>query len=414
MNEKYYNFMKNSLEKLVAIPSVKAAPLPGKPFGGEIDRALNETLALCASMGFTTRSLDGYCGVAEIGEGEDFGILVHLDVVPVGGGWLSDPWTLTERDGKLFGRGTCDDKGPALAALYAVKAILDEGLAPKKKIKFIFGCDEESGWACMKHYEKVEKMPAMGISPDADFPVINCEKGILHLKLTFDKPEGVEVISGGQRPNMVADSCTARLTAGTELETKGVAAHGSTPEKGENAIVKMLGAIAREHDGWTRFYEMFNSHDGEGVGVKLSDKESGNLTMNLGVVASTSDKVSFTIDIRFPITYKKDDIITRVQEKTEALSIEQLEYQAPLYVAEDNELVTALMDAYVHVTGDKKARPITIGGGTYARALPLGVAFGTTFPGEPSVAHMPNEYLSVDSAKKSLEIYYKALKKLCF
>ena len=414
MNEKYYNFMKNSLEKLIAIPSVKSAPLPGQPFGAEVDKALKHTLDLCASMGFTTRDLDGYCGVAEIGEGETFGVLVHLDVVPVGGGWDSDPWTLTERDGKLYGRGTADDKGPALAALYAVKAILDEGLAPKKKIKFIFGCDEESGWGCMKHYKTVEEMPAMGISPDADFPVINCEKGILHLKLTFAKPDGVQSLNGGQRPNMVADKCVAVLASGTELETKGVAAHGSTPDKGENAIVKMLTAISAEHEGWQRFVSLFDQCDGAGLGIKLCDKESGNLTMNLGVVSTTDDTVSFTIDIRFPITFNKEDIKAKIQEIAQDVAITELEYQAPLYVAEDNPLVVALMDAYVAVTGDKKARPITIGGGTYARALPTGVAFGTTFPGEPSVAHMPNEYLAVDSAKKSLEIYYKAFKKLCF
>lgn len=414
MNEKYYNFVKNNLEKLVAIKSVKAPPLPGKPFGEEIDRALNETLELCASMGFATRNLDGYCGVAEIGEGETFGVLVHLDVVPVGAGWDSDPWTLTERDGKLFARGTADDKGPALIALGALKAVLDEGLAPKKKIKFIFGCDEESGWGCMKHYKTVEEMPAMGISPDADFPVINCEKGILHLKLTFSKPDGVLNISGGQRPNMVADSCTATLANGTEITTKGVAAHGSTPDKGENAIVKMMEGMSEDHPAWAPFANAFGDTTGAGLGIKLSDKESGNLTMNLGVVSSTDETVSFTIDIRFPISFNKDDIIAKVQETTQALKIEELEYQAPLYVAEDNPLVTSLMDAYTLVTGDKKATPITIGGGTYARALPLGVAFGTTFPGEESVAHMPNEYMSIDSIKKSLEIYYKAFKKLCF
>lgn len=413
MREKYYNFIKNSLSDLVSVPSVKAKAEPGKPFGAEIDRALQKMLALCGELGFKTRNVDGYCGVAEIGEGECFGILAHLDVVPVGGGWESDPFTLTERDGRLYGRGTCDDKGPALACLYAVKAILDEGLVPKKQIRFIFGCDEESGWGCMKYYKTKERMPDVGISPDADFPVINCEKGILHLKLSFPAIEGIERIEGGQRPNMVPDRCEA-VANGKSYETKGVAAHGSTPELGKNAVVDMLRKIASESVGAKEYVCMFEHTDGAGLDIDCSDEVSGKLSMNLGVVKGDESGVDFTIDIRFPITKKKDDIIAKIQEISKDLVITELEYQAPLYVAKDHELVTELMSAYISVTGDKTAEPITIGGGTYARALPVGVAFGISFPGEEGVAHMPNEYVSIESLKKSFEIYYRAIKSLCF
>lgn len=260
--EKYQNeLLKDTLE-LLSFDGEEGKPLPGAPFGEGNRQCLDWFLSKAESFGFQTKNLDGYCGVADIGEGEAFGILGHLDTVPVGDGWTHNPYGEISGD-VIYGRGVVDDRGPMLACLYAVKSLLDEGLIPKKRIRFIVGCNEETGWRCIKHFNTVEKMPDTGFSPDADFPVINCEKGIA--TITFEKNYSGNVeISGGTRPNVVPNVCTARIPdtadnltiiekSGLEYEIKdgrivvtahGKAAHAATPALGDNAIVKLLKALS--------------------------------------------------------------------------------------------------------------------------------------------------------------------------
>lgn len=79
-------------------------------------------------MGFQTRDVDGHCGWCEYGEGEEMvAVLCHLDVVPAGDGWHYPPYDCTWAEGRIYGRGVIDDKGPAAAALYALKAVRDSG-----------------------------------------------------------------------------------------------------------------------------------------------------------------------------------------------------------------------------------------------------------------------------------------------
>lgn len=429
--DKYKSEMINSLMTLLAFDGEQRDALPDAPFGKGNADALSYMLSLCKQFGFSAKNLDGYAGVADVGKGEPFGILGHLDTVPVGDGWVHNPYGEI-KDGVIYGRGVLDDRGPMLACVYAVKALLDEGLVPKRKIRLIFGCNEETGWACIDHFNKVETMPDEGISPDADFPVINCEKGIAHL--TYEKHyDGNITFKGGTRPNVVPSLATATLPntaenlktvkeSGLQYKTDkniitvtatGRAAHASTPALGDNAIIKLLTALAPLSADFKEIRDAFANIDGSGAGLKLSDTVSGSLTVNLGIVETTAEKLKFTIDIRYPVTVPETEIINLIDSCLPFYTVSFSRFQQPLYVDKNDPLVTTLLKTYNEVTGQNLS-PITIGGGTYARALKKGVAFGPEFPDVESTIHMPEERLPVDDLMKFSKIYKEAIKRLCF
>ncbi|MDR2634676.1 MAG: Sapep family Mn(2+)-dependent dipeptidase [Clostridiales bacterium] len=397
--------------KALAIATVQEDASSGAPFGAGNAEALKSALNLARSFGFTTRNLDGYAGWAEIGEGDLFGVLGHLDTVPIGDGWTRSP--LGEiYDGKLYGRGVMDDKGPMLAALFAAKRLLDEGHMPKCRLRFIFGCNEETGWACMRKYSETEEMPALAISPDADFPIINSEKGVLNVQLTLPFNGKAITITAGERANMVPALCCAKIN-GEELKTTGVAAHGSRPEDGENAIIKMLEKLAPADETLRFLYEKLRGYDGSGCGINASDDKSGGLTQNLGIIRSDADSVTVTLDIRYPVTVSAEYVLNGLKTAFPNAVLRQTHAHPPLYLPKDHNLVTTLLTVYEKVTGEKAA-PIAIGGATYARAVPLGVAFGPQLPGRKSTIHSPDEHVSLNDFSIIFEIYYEALKALVF
>lgn len=428
--EKYQNeLLKDTLE-LLSFDGEEGKPAPGAPFGEGNRQCLDWFLNKANSFGFSTKNLEGYCGVADVGDGEAFGILGHLDTVPVGDGWTHKPYGEIDGD-MIYGRGIVDDRGPMLACLYAVKSLLDEGLTPKKRIRFIVGCNEETGWKCIKYYNTVEKMPDTGFSPDADFPVINCEKGIA--TITFEKSYSGNVeIFGGTRPNVVPNVCTARIpdTADnlaiiekSDLEYEvadgrivvtahGKSAHAATPALGDNAIVKMLKVLSEIDVDFKKIYTAFKTSDGKGAGLDLCDDVSGALTVNLGMISS-HEKLTFTINIRYPVTVKKSTIVDILDKCLYDFIIAHSEFQEPLFVDKDDDLVKTLLATYNDVTGEN-LEAVAIGGGTYARALNHGVAFGPEFPGVPSSIHMPDERTPISTYMKVFKIYREAIKRLCF
>lgn len=425
----YKDKLIKSTQELIAIPSVKGEAKQGMPFGEEINRALEHALKIGEKLGFLVGNVDGYAGFIEFGQGsETLGILAHLDVVPPGDGWTYPPFGGQIHDNKIYGRGAIDDKGPAMAALFAMKAVMEAGVPVNKKVRLILGTDEESGWEDMDYYFKNQPMPDFGITPDANYPVIHAEKGIVHIELykefnseSADKSPIVS-IKGGSRANMVPDSCICYLKDKEKpLNVEGVSAHASMPEKGQNAIAKMLdllnsrGLGDNDIDNFVKDLNRLIGFDttGEGLGINLSDDVSGNLTLNLGVIDIDRNRGRAIIDIRFPVKYSQEEIMDVIEQRLNNTGIEAkvLHGQDPLYVPKDHFLVKTLSRVYKEQTG-QDLEPMAIGGGTYARALKTGVAFGAVFPGKPELAHQKDEYIEIDDLILNAKIYAHAIAEL--
>ncbi len=410
------------ISKLITFNSVQSAAKSGAPFGEGAAAALEYFLNLAASFGFETKNYEGYAGEVIFGEGEEFAVLAHLDVVPAGDGWSHDPFggEIDEKLRRVWGRGAMDDKGPAVAALYAMKSLKDEGLTPKRKIKLIVGCNEESGWGCIDYYKKHAHMPDEGFSPDADFPVIYAEKGIMHVKLKFEVNGDFSSLCGGSAANMVCGRCETAvpatltaaqkdiitkynlLTDGNKLISTGKSAHGSTPEMGVNAIPPVLEFLGLEEIADKLFKNAF--------GLKAFKDETGALTFSPNVISGEKDVIYVTCDVRYPATMPRLSVLQAFDKAH--INYEILSEQAPLYNDKNCPLIKTLCEVYNEVTGSN-ATPVAIGGGTYARALKCGAAFGPEEEGEENTVHQPNEYITFDKIEKCYKIYTLALKRLC-
>ena len=392
------------------------------PFGEGAFLCLQHFLNLAERLGFQTNNYDNYIGEVVYGDGEEeFAILCHLDVVPAGNGWTKDPFGGIVEGGKIWGRGTVDDKGPAICALYALKALKDEGFVPTKKIKLIVGCNEESGWGCIDHYNEVAHMPETGFSPDADFPVIYAEKGILQVRLHFPIENAPFLfLAGGAGNNMVCDRCEATPRSlsvrhakklGLEVAAKkviahGKSAHGSTPEKGKNAILPILEYFREKSEVVNRVIECLFD-DCYGL-TKLKD-ETGNLTMSPNVIKYRKGQLLVIVDIRYPATMSVESIYELVNQF--GVVYETIHHQKPIYNDRNGKLITTLLSVYEDVTGEK-AEPIAIGGGTYARALKCGAGFGPEMKGDEPVIHQPDEYITIERVELLLKMYKEAIARL--
>lgn len=432
-----FNQLVATLGKVISFKTEKGQPRENEPFGAEVAECLNYVLNLAESFGFTTHNCDNYAGHVDFaGSGKEvLGILGHLDVVPAKPEeWQYPPYAGEIHDGKMYGRGTMDDKGPMIACLFAAKALKDSGFKPTKTVRLIFGCDEETDMGCVKHYFTKNPFPNVSFSPDADFPVINREKGIYHFNLKCGKlPEGVK-ITAGERANVVPSLCTVtvkgvkidasgykNVTSNTEGDTTtitavGKGAHGSTPNEGVNATfnpLKILSETFPENETLKFLHEKLCDTTGKAWGVNLSDKESGNLTCNLGVLRTAENgTLTATVDIRFPVSYNCDYMYKLLRRCTpEQFDVLPWHVSEPLFVPSDSVLVTTLMNVY-NKTLKCNAQPIAIGGGTYSRCLPNCVAFGPLFSGEPQTIHMPNECIDLNNLKLMTQIYAQAIYEL--
>ena len=412
--DKLFEKTVQSISKIITFNSEKGEPLEGMPFGKGNADCLDYFLSLARSFGFETVNYDNYAGEVVFGEGAEFAILAHLDVVPAGSGWTHDPFggEIDCENGKIWGRGAMDDKGPAIIILYCLKQLKDEGFKPKKKIRLIVGCNEESGWGCIKHFTACSTMPEIGFSPDADFPVIYAEKGIMHLKFTFPADGDFSTLIGGSAPNMVCDYCSVLAPVyenklknlnlsleGGLIVAHGKSAHGSTPEQGINAIEPVLKYLGLDELHGKLFAKKF--------GLTSLKDETGPLTFSPNVIRGGKNYITVVCDIRYPATLSRNAVL----DALEGENYEILSEQAPLFNDKNAELIQVLCGAYNEVTG-KHMKPIAIGGGTYARALKCGAAFGPEEEGEENVIHQPNEYITFEKIEKCLKIYKLAIERL--
>ena len=441
----YKDEVVKEIQNAVRVKSVKEAPLPGMPFGEGPAKALDHFMNLAKKLSFKAEKFDNYAMHIDMGEGkETLGILAHVDVVPEGDNWTYPPYSGTIADGKIYGRGTLDDKGPAIISLFAMKAIADSGIKLNKKIRMILGADEESGSACLKYYFGELKMPYPDIAftPDSSFPVTYAEKGSVRVKIKkkFSTLKDV-VIKGGNAFNSVPNEANGVIPVDMLGEVKnknkvefvkegnvykifsaGIPAHGAHPEKGYNAIsalfeiLKSIEVKNEELKGLVEFFDKFikMETDGKSFGVKCTDGETGDLTLNLGKINLENNELEIWIDMRVPVKVKNEQIIETIKKNTEDYGYEFLLHSNthPLYVAKDSFLVSTLMNIYKELTGDTEAEPVAIGGGTYAKYAKNAVAFGALLPDQEDRMHQRDEYLEISKIDKLLQIYVEAIYRL--
>lgn len=440
----YEEAMLKDLAELVSYNSVQGEAKPNAPFGEVPAACLDKALEIAEGYGFRTKNVDHYAGYAEIGEGESvIGVLAHLDVVPAGEGWNTDPFVLTRDQDRVYGRGTSDDKGAVVASMIAMKVLKDMEIPLNKRIRLILGTNEENGSKCLAHYVEKEGHIDMGFTPDGTFPGVHGEKGALGLDFESTQT-AIKEIRGGIASNVVCNHCTLTISQDAVAETAlrsalekhpitfevkrdqddlivdvyGTAAHASTPKLGINAIGELMAALAEAgmQDDFVEFYNrrIGISCDGAGCGCKTAD-EYGPLTFSNGLIQMDHGVIRGTIDIRFPVTMKSQSIIELI-EKTMATEtkgkITVRSHTEPLFFPIDSPLVSRLLEAYQEVTGDYQSKPITMGGGTYAKGIRNCIAFGCEFEGEDCHIHDANEFVRIDCLLQQAEIYVHALMKL--
>jgi succinyl-diaminopimelate desuccinylase len=437
----------------VQIKSVMEPAKEGMPFGEGPAKALNYFVNLGKELGFDVVNYDNYATTIEFGEGEEvLGILGHVDVVPEGEGWDHPPYSGAIVDGKIFGRGTLDDKGPSVICLYAMKALMDSGVKLNKKVRMILGANEESGSKCMDYYFNTLKMPqpTLAFTPDSTFPVTFAEKGIVRVKFKNNYSTLKDVsLSGGNAFNSVPERCELNIPtsfiSGVEkalecynsdkeykvtceerdgfyhINSYGKSAHASRPTSGYNsvsALFEFLKVVDINNEELKSLVEFFNTYikmelDGASLGINFQDEESGKLTLNIGKTNLKDGVLEVCVDIRCPVHTPNTKVIDTIKEKVgNAMEVEVAGNTAPLYVSKDSFLVSTLMGIYKDITGDTESQPIAIGGGTYARTVTNGVAFGALLSSQVDNMHQKNEYLEIDKIDTLLKIYVEAIYQL--
>lgn len=456
--------MIKDLGEIVRIPSVYSeTAFPGAPFGENVRDCLLKILEIGERMGFKGNNMEGYIGEMDIGQGDFLiGVLCHLDVVPAGEGWDTDPFEMTEKDGRLYGRGTVDDKGPLIAAMYAVKRLREEKGIPKDvKIRIIVGTNEEEMWDDMKYYkEHAEALPQYSIVPDGMFPLIFCEKGLYDIDIEYLENNRdlsavrMTKLNCGTARNAVPANAEAALETDEEraeeiaealrkeIDAKGYdgdiraeknkisvsitgkSAHAMNPEKGISAVARLIDVLCAlkpygfSHQEFAELYGRFIGEDytGGSAGFACEDKASGALTFNIGTMRmNEAGTVTMQASVRYPASFHFADISRMVKEGLgrNGFAVKEAEHMTPIYFEKDDPFVKTLLNVYREASADLTSEPIAIGGASYARALKNAVGFGPVFPHEEELAHEPNEFIAIDSLIKAEEIYYLALKKLC-
>lgn len=428
------------------------------PVGPGPLKALEEFMQMAKEDGFETKQFGPWAGRLEIGSGDEIlGILGHVDVVPAGSGWETDPFTPVIKDDRIYARGSSDDKGPTVGAYFAIKLLRELGVEFNKKIHLIIGTDEESGWQCMEYYFKHAEMPDFGFSPDADFPIINGEKGNVSAIFTGNAKESREgechlvSFKSGLRANMVPESAQAEINytgnvqnfedafklflSGGQLKGEisknndlismtviGKSAHGSTPEKGINGatyLASFLNKYSFDNQLSVDFIQLLSNElhlgfTGDKIGVACVHEVMGEVSMNVGIANYSEEGVHINANFRFPEGTTPEIMQGQIFEtikKYESIQLSMSSAKQPHYVPANDSLVETLLDVYHRQTG-LEAYEQTIGGGTYGRLMPRGVAFGALFPDSIDTMHQANEFLAIDDLLRATAIYAESIYRL--
>lgn len=417
---------------LIEQPEVKEAP-----FGYNLVKALDYMLELGNREGFVTKNIENVAGHIEYGEGEEvIGVLCHLDVVPTGDGWTYPPFEPTIVGDRIYARGSMDDKGACISSLYALKALKESGVKLNKKIRLIFGTDEETGSRGIKRYLELEQMPDLGFSPDADYPLIYGEKGILSFDLLSEVTDEIIEFTAGDRYNVVPEMASVELKNdykekyleflkennynGEIKDNKyimyGKRAHAMEPRNGINAIIRLVEFLNTIiDDKYLKFIENnFKCSRLNTMNENFTDPEMGDLTSNLALLNIKNKQAKCGINFRYPINWKKEEFFNKLNTlaKEANVAVDLLNDSTPHYVSKEDDLVKTLHKSYIKYTNDDKTPLMTIGGGTYARSLKKAVAFGPMMPGREDVVHQVDEYAYIEDLLISVAIFADALKEL--
>ena len=438
--------------KIINIKTIKSDEAMGAPFGVELKIGLERTLEIAKNLGFRVKNLDNYIGYAEVGQGDDYiAILGHIDVVPEGDekGWSVPPYKGVIRDNQLIARGALDNKSPIISVLYSLKAVLDAYPAFNKRVRVIFGTNEESGDEDIRYYLKQEKPPKYAFTPDGRFPVIFSEKGIY----TFSFKEKIDLessrvikLEAGSKSNIVPEICKAEikgfsepllrdtikiiekksnclfglkyLSESMEVTCEGKSAHASSPQRGINAILgmfKLLNSILPEKDSLKNFFRFIDTYigetsNGEKLGIMVRNEEMGDLTINAGITNIINGEVFIKFNVRYPASITESELDTKLGEvaKRHSIIFFKRNHNKPLYFDKSHSLVKTLQQVYKEVTG-RDEEPAALGGGTYAKLMPNTVAFGPNFKEYRGNPHSFDESIDLSMLKQGMEIYARAI-----
>lgn len=461
--EKYKNEIIKKTQELIQIPSVNSSSNDTKkPFGENIDNALQYMLNLGNKLGFRTKNIDGYCGYIEFGSGEELiGIIGHLDVVPEGEDWDVPPFSGKVFDNKIFGRGAIDDKGPVVASLYAMKIVMDN-FDIKKRVRLILGLNEELDWKCINYYKEHEEVPTIGFSPDADFPCIYAEKSILtcYLKSTYspsiDDAIFIENINCNNNAiNVVPKICSIILrinpkiismnefistlkkfiqefdyeidiykidNENVKLTSHGISAHAAHPDLGINSISRLIILIDKVFNFYNingfeifHFFEQYINlqYNGKNLGIDFED-ESGKLTLNVGDFTLENNVIKIGMNIRVPVTIDIIEVGNSFIKLTSPymnIDFDTTNYIPCLHISKDNHLVKTLCNIYNKETNSDLS-PIAIGGATFARAFENCISFGANLPGHKDMCHQTDEFIDIDNLLLACKLYTKSILEL--
>ena len=445
------------VKTLCRINSVNGAYSVGKPYGEGPYNALMAAMGICERYGFSTMNYDDYVIAADLNNGEKaLDILAHMDVVAAGEGWtVTDPFDPIVKDGRIYGRGTSDDKGPAMAALYAMRAVKDLGIPVSKNCRLILGSDEERGSSDLPHYYAVENEAPMTFSPDSEFPVTNVEKG--HLNLTvyaeIDEEEAADHIVeiwGGDTTNILPGKAYAivkgldddlirkeaeavaketgvsfRVSAtskGFRIDAEGKAAHAAHPEDGKNAMLALLKLINRLPLTACELTRLLKSLEGlfpygdcygKALGAELSDELSGPTTVSANILRVDGCSIKLDVDCRTAASSTEANTIAPVLANIKKAGFEcRYTAKAAHVVDGDSDFIKTLLSCYEDVTG-LKGKLISTGGGTYVHDLKNGVAFGAVGESTDTNMHGADEFMPIDELKDAAVIYALCISELC-
>jgi succinyl-diaminopimelate desuccinylase len=439
----YWDDIISDLSELIAIPSVCSTPSSSYPFGEQAACAVDKAVSIAKKYNLSTKNIDYYACHAEIGTGEEnAAVLTHLDVVPAGDGWFTDPFKLVRSDGKLIGRGVSDDKGAAVIAIHCLRALRDANISGVRKLRVIMGSGEEIGSNDMSVYFSRESLPIFGFTPDASYGICNCEKGILHYTYVSENDSDILLsFKSGTVVNAVPATAEAVLKNDDSINdifndidekkfaviknndhtiriiSKGKAGHASTPQDGINAasqLIELLYSALGNRIGTLLVFahdKIGQTTDGSKLGIDFSDKKSGSLTFNLGIVNINTSTANIKIDIRFPADDNSDKLLDNIINSASSykIDVKDIFRQNPLYIEPEGKLISILKSSYEDITGNN-CNIFSMGGGTYAKEMKgRGVAFGCSFPGENTNAHTSNEFVYEESLKKHAQICLESM-----